>query len=189
MPWSRACSRWPTPGRRSSPVARAGGEGYRFRNTLLRTDARSFFAHPQELQREAFGNSIMLVTARDLPEMQSLIDALEGNLTGSIYTSLTGGDDTIYSEIAAELRPRVGRLLNNKMPTGVALSPAMNHGGPYPATAHPGFTAVGIPASMLRFAALHSYDNVREDRLPPALRDQAPNPAMWRRIDGVWKQG
>jgi len=121
--------------------------------------------------------------------MQSLIDALEGNLTGSIYTSLTGGDDTIYSEIAAELRPRVGRLLNNKMPTGVALSPAMNHGGPYPATAHPGFTSVGIPASMLRFAALHSYDNVREDRLPPALRDQAPNPAMWRRIDGVWKQG
>jgi len=168
---------------------RAGGEGYRFRNTLLRTDARTFFVHPQELQREAFGNSTMLVTARDLSEMQSLIDALEGNLTGSIYTSLTGGDDTIYSEIAAELRPRVGRLLNNKMPTGVALSPAMNHGGPYPATAHPGFTSVGIPASMLRFAALHSYDNVREDRLPPALRDQAPNPAMWRRIDGVWKQG
>ena len=33
---------------------------------------------------------------------------------------------------------------NDKMPTGVAVSPAMNHGGPYPATSHPGFTAVVI---------------------------------------------
>ena len=44
----------------------------------------------------------------------------------------------------------------------------MNHGGTFPATGHPGFTAVGIPGSLLRFAALHSYDNVREPRLPPS---------------------
>ena len=35
------------------------------------------------------------------------------------------------------LRTKVGRLLNDRMPTGVAVSPAMNHGGPYPATGHP----------------------------------------------------
>jgi NADP-dependent aldehyde dehydrogenase len=90
----------------------------------------------------------------------------------------------LYDGIAQRLRPRVGRLLNDKMPTGVAVSPAMNHGGPYPSTGHPGFTAVGIPASLRRFAALHSYDNVRETRLPPALRDKNPNGAMWRLIDG-----
>ena len=72
---------------------------------------------------------------------------------------------------------RVGRLLNDKMPTGVAVSPAMNHGGPFPATGHPGFTAVGIPAALRRFAALHSYDNVRPHRLPPALRDENPERA------------
>ena len=39
------------------------------------------------------------------------------------------------------LRQHVGRLLNDKMPTGVAVSAAMNHGGPFPATGHPGFTS------------------------------------------------
>ena len=72
------------------------------------------------------------------------------------------------------------------MPTGVAVSPAMNHGGPFPATGHPGFTAVGIPAAMIRFGMLQSFDNVRPDRLPPALQDKSPNGQMWRLIDGVW---
>ena len=74
------------------------------------------------------------------------------------------------------------------MPTDLLVSPAMNHGGPFPATGHPGFTAVGIPGSLLRFAALHSYDNVREPRLPPELRDRNPTGTMWRRIDGGWTQ-
>jgi acyl transferase domain-containing protein len=65
---------------------------------------------------------------------------------------------------------------------------AMNHGGPYPATGHPGFTAVGIPASLRRFTMLECYDNVRENRLPPALRDKNPSGTMWRLIDGNWTQ-
>jgi NADP-dependent aldehyde dehydrogenase len=80
-------------------------------------------------------------------------------------------------------------LLNDKMPTGVAVSPAMNHGGPFPATGHPGFTAVGIPASLRRFAMLECYDNVRPQRLPIWLRDESPTGAMWRYIDGKWTQG
>jgi NADP-dependent aldehyde dehydrogenase len=74
------------------------------------------------------------------------------------------------------------------MPTGVAVSPAMNHGGPYPATGHPGFTAVGIPASLVRFAMLQSYDNIRPHRLPAALQDKNPAETMWRNIDGQWTQ-
>jgi 2,5-dioxopentanoate dehydrogenase len=79
--------------------------------------------------------------------------------------------------------------LNDKVPTGVALSPAMNHGGPFPSTSHPGFTAVGIPRSMLRFGALHCYDNVREDRLPDALRNQTRLPQIWRTVDGTITRG
>jgi NADP-dependent aldehyde dehydrogenase len=79
-------------------------------------------------------------------------------------------------------------LLNDKMPTGVAVSPAMNHGGPYPATGHPGFTAVGMPASLRRFAKLQCYDNVRAERLPAPLRDRNPNGRMWRLVDGQWTQ-
>ena len=51
---------------------------------------------------------------------------------------------------------------------------------------------MGIPASLLRFAALHSYDAVREPRLPPELRDKSPTGmpfGMWRKIDGEWTRG
>jgi NADP-dependent aldehyde dehydrogenase len=71
------------------------------------------------------------------------------------------------------------------MPTGVAVSPAMNHGGPFPATGHPHFTSVGMPVSVARFSMLCSYDNVREDRLPPELQDGNPL-GIWRNIDGAW---
>ena len=83
----------------------------------------------------------------------------------------------------------MGRLLNDKMPTGVAVTAAMNHGGPFPATGHPGFTAVGIPAALRRFAMLQCFDNVRPHRLPAALQNQNPNGKMWRLIDGNWSQG
>jgi NADP-dependent aldehyde dehydrogenase len=165
------------------------GCGCRYKNTLLRTTAKQFLAKPEGLQREAFGNATMVVMAENIPQLRQVIQALEGNLTGSIYSNRAGEDDAIYVGIAGDLRFKVGRLLNDKMPTGVALSPAMNHGGPYPATGHPGFTAVGIPASLLRFGALHCYDNVRADRLPAVLQDKSPNPAMWRRIDGAWTRG
>jgi NADP-dependent aldehyde dehydrogenase len=167
----------------------ADAPGYRFRNTLLRVSAAHFLANPAALQHEAFGNATLLVLAGDAAQLTQLLHALEGNLTGAIYSSTTGGDDVLYPTIAAALRPRVGRLLNDKMPTGVALSPAMQHGGPYPATGHPLFTSVGIPRSMLRFAALQCYDNVRPARLPAALQDTAPNPQIWRQIDGTHTQG
>ena len=71
------------------------------------------------------------------------------------------------------------------MPTGGAVRAAMNHGGPFPATGHPGFTAVGIPAAISRFGMLQSYDAVRPQRLPPVLQDKNPG-GVWRRIDGEW---
>jgi NADP-dependent aldehyde dehydrogenase len=169
--------------------AHAEGDGWRYKNTLLRISATGFLARREELQREAFGNATLLITAENAEQLVEAVGALEGNLTGSIYSSDSSADDAIYQAVAAALRFRVGRLLNNKMPTGVALSPAMNHGGPFPSTSHPGFTAVGIPRSMLRFGALHCYDNVREDRLPAALHDKSPHAEMWRSVDGNWIRG
>lgn len=162
--------------------------GYRFANTLLRVDAAKFLSNAEKLQTEAFGNVSLLVIARDASEACTVLDHLEGNLTGCVYSSTTGGDDALYDQIAPHLRHRVGRLLNDKMPTGVAVSPAMNHGGPYPATGHPGFTAVGIPASLRRFGMLQCYDNVRAARLPAILRDKNSTGKTWRLIDGKWSQ-
>jgi NADP-dependent aldehyde dehydrogenase len=150
-----------------SPLA-----GNKFANTLLRVSGDAFLAAPDKLQTEAFGNASLVVVARDENEVGKILSHLEGNLTGSIYSDTTGADDVLYEKITPSLRQRVGRLLNDKMPTGVAVTAAMNHGGPFPATGHPGFTAVGFPASLRRFAMLQCYDNVRPHRLPAALRDK-----------------
>jgi NADP-dependent aldehyde dehydrogenase len=166
-----------------------GSSPTRHPNTLLRVTGGQFLAEPEKLQTEAFGSTALVVVARDVTEAGEVLTRLEGNLTGCIYSDSRGSDDDAYSRLAPVLRRKVGRLLNDKMPTGVAVSPAMNHGGPYPSTGHPGFTAVGIPASLRRFAALCCYDNVRRDRLPPALGDENPNGRMWRFIDGQWTQG
>ncbi len=166
-----------------------GGVGFSYANTLLAVSGEQFLQAPEALQTEAFGNVSLWVTVRDAVEASQVLDALEGNLTGCIYSDTTGRDDALYAELVPHLRPKVGRLLNDKMPTGVAVSPAMNHGGPYPATGHPHFTAVGIPAALDRFTALECYDNVRAERLPAALGNKNPNGAMWRLIDGNWTQG
>jgi NADP-dependent aldehyde dehydrogenase len=164
------------------------GPGYRFAHTLLRVEGARFLAESEKLQTEAFGPASLFVIARDAYEAHAIITRLEGNLTGCIYSDTHGADDLLYAQLAPLLRERVGRLLNDKMPTGVAVSPAMNHGGPYPATGHPGFTAVGIPASLRRFAVLECYDNVRPGRLPLELRDRNPTGRLWRLIDGLWTQ-
>lgn len=164
------------------------GKGYTFPNSFLRVTGKKFLQSPHEFQTEAFGNASLAVVADNLEQACDVIDQFEGNLTGCVYSDTAGADDVAYKRVAEHLRQRVGRLLNDKMPTGVAVSPAMNHGGPFPATGHPGFTAVGIPASLVRFAMLQCYDNVREHRLPPALRNQNPNGKMWRLIDGQWSQ-
>jgi len=144
--------------------------GYAWANTLLRVSGAQFLQSPAALQTEAFGNATLVVVVADEAELIRALACCEGNLTGCVYSAKDGRDDAVYDAVARVLRPRVGRLLNDKMPTGVAVSPAMNHGGPFPATGHPHFTAVGIPAALRRFTRLACYDNVRPQRLPAILR-------------------
>lgn len=161
---------------------------YCYANTLMRVSGADYLKNPHGLQTEAFGNASLVVVARDLAEMITIAQTLEGNLTGGVYSQTQGTDDTAYDRLAPWVREKVGRLLNDKMPTGVAVVSSMNHGGPFPATGHPGFTAVGFPASIHRFAMLQCYDNVRSHRLPIALQNKNPTGKQWRLIDGVWSQ-
>lgn len=154
-------------------------------NTVLRITGSQFLQDPHVFQTEAFGNACLIVVCSDIKQIKDVIDRMEGNLTGSIYSATDGSDDSNYVPVASALAKKVGRILNDKMPTGVAVSPAMNHGGPFPATGHPGFTAVGIPASMLRFAKLTCFDNVRDERLPEVLQN-SNRTNTWRLVDGNW---
>lgn len=169
--------------------ASGGGAGYCCQNTLIRVSGAKFISSPAALQTEMFGNASLIVVVDTDSEFLAVTHALEGNLTGCLYTANDGSDDALYDQIAPSLRQKVGRLLNDKMPTGVAVVSAMNHGGPFPATGHPGFTAVGIPASLKRFAMLQCYDGVRPHRLPLALADKSPSPTLWRLVDGKRIQG
>jgi NADP-dependent aldehyde dehydrogenase len=164
------------------------GDGYRFANTLLRVTGQQFLQESQALQSEAFGPVSLLVLSENEEQTLAIARQLEGNLTGTIYSHSQGQDDAFYERLEVLLRPQVGRLLNDKMPTGVAVSSAMHHGGPFPATGHAGFTSVGLPAAIRRFTQLHSYDNVRPHRLPAALQDKNPTGRLWRLIDGEWTQ-
>ena len=172
-----------------------GATGACYRNTVLHVSGAQWLAGGEALQKEAFGNAITIVLCRDAEELLRALAILEGNLTAAIYSAKDpgfrsgGSDEDLYFSVESLLRPRCGRLLNDKMPTGVALSPAMNHGGPYPSTGHAGFTSVGIPRSIQRFGALQCYDNVRPERLPAGLRDTAPHERMWRMVDGSWVRG
>ncbi len=162
-----------------------GGNGYSYANTLMQVSGDQFLDQPDDLQTEAFGNATLVVRLDSAEQGVDVARLLEGNLTGSIYSSNVGADDAAYAPLAKVLRQKVGRLLNDKMPTGVAVAAAMNHGGPFPATGHPGFTAVGFPGSLRRFSMLQCFDNVREERLPEILRD--PNPTgIVRMIDNQW---
>jgi NADP-dependent aldehyde dehydrogenase len=169
--------------------AKAEQAGVCYKNTLLRVSGKQFLENPHMLQTEAFGNATTAVVVDSIEQAQAVARQIEGSLTACIYSAADGSDDKAYDAIAPILRRLAGRLLNDKLPTGVAVSPAMNHGGPFPATGHPGFTAVGIPAALRRFSMLECYDAIRPARLPVGLQDAAPGNGMWRSIDGAWTQG
>jgi NADP-dependent aldehyde dehydrogenase len=185
-----ALARWERAGARrlggGGPVTQAG---FRVSPALFGVDARTFLANPGELETEAFGPAALVVHDIDPREMPSLAARLEGQLTATLLSDHAGADEALYTPLASVLRTRAGRLLNDKMPTGVLVSPAMNHGGPFPATNQPGFTSVGLPGAIRRLTMLYCYDNVRPDRLPDELGNPNPVPGLWRLVDGNWISG
>lgn len=165
------------------------GPSARYEHTLLRTDAVEFLSNDNGMQNEMFGVAALIVVCESDDQFTECARALEGNLTGTIHLASNGSDDTLARSVSTILRNRVGRLIHNAIPTGVSVNAATVHGGPFPATGHPGFTAVGMPAAIHRFAALRCYDRVRGAFLPPELQDTPPTPTMLRMIDGQWRTG
>lgn len=149
---------------------RSDSAGFRFAPTLLYTNGTSFLEMPVSFQRELFGPAGLLVSCEDLDQLLLVLGALQGQLTCCLWTGSRPAEPAVYTEVMGHLRPLCGRLLENKMPTGVAVVDAMVHGGPFPATSHPGFTAVGLPESIRRFSARRCYDGMPESSLPTILR-------------------
>jgi len=146
---------------------------------LFETDAASLLAD-HALTDEVFGASSLIVRCKDLTEVASVIARLEGQLTATIQ--LDAEDQAEAARLIPVLAGRVGRILANGWPTGVEVSHAMVHGGPYPATSDPRATSVGTLA-ISRFLRPVCFQNLPDALLPEPLR--AANPwHVARRIDG-----
>lgn len=137
---------------------------------VARVGAGEFSARP-ELAHEIFGPFVLLVTAPDEAALRRLAGGLEGQLTATLHG--TDEDLARAADIVELLTTKVGRLVCNGFPTGVEVAPAMQHGGPYPATTDTRFTSVGT-AAIFRFARPVCYQNFPEPHLPDALRNANP---------------
>jgi alpha-ketoglutaric semialdehyde dehydrogenase len=157
--------------------------------TLLEVTAGELVADPAGLVVEAFGNATVLVRCRSLAELEQALACVGGSLGASVYLARSGADDAAFARVAPLVVARAGRVIENRMPTGLAVVPPMQHGGPWPSAGPPFFSAVGFPWTILRFARRVCFDGVSQPRLPEMLRDGPPPGRPWRFIDGVWTRG
>ena len=146
---------------------------------LFETDAQSFLKDP-ELSSEIFGPSTLLVRHSRREEVLEIARHLEGHLTATIH----GTDEDLrdFSDLVAILEDKVGRLIFNGFPTGVEVSHAMVHGGPFPATSDGRSTSVGTQA-IYRFSRPVCFQGFADLALPDELKDANPL-GIWRMIDG-----
>ena len=139
--------------------------------TLLATDVETLMGHRDVLLGEVFGPLSIVVNYDSPRELREVAEILDGSLTATVHAE--PGEPEFASGLVNRLRERAGRLLFNGWPTGVAVSPAIQHGGPYPATTDSRFTSVGT-ASIDRFLRPVTYQNAPQELLPEALRDDNP---------------
>jgi alpha-ketoglutaric semialdehyde dehydrogenase len=138
--------------------------------TVVTVDGLSFLKNPI-LHREVFGPFSMVVKCKDINQLETVINALEGQLTGTIIAHHKEAQRHRF--IVEALKNKVGRLIYNGVPTGVEVCDAMVHGGPYPATTDSRFTAVGVN-SIKRWVRPFTYQNWPNALLPDALKDENP---------------
>ncbi|MCX4861355.1 aldehyde dehydrogenase (NADP(+)) [Streptomyces canus] len=125
------------------------------------------------LLEECFGPVTVVARYEDDDEARAVLSRLPGNLTATVHLSAQeAAGEGSGAEILAELTPLAGRVLVNGWPTGVAVAPAQQHGGPYPATTSTS-TSVGGTA-IERWLRPVAYQNAPEALLPPELRDDNP---------------
>jgi alpha-ketoglutaric semialdehyde dehydrogenase len=173
-------------------VVAGGGAGdgpCRHRPTLLEVRGADLVARPQTLVIEAFGNATLLVRCASMDELMAAVACVPGALAASIYRSRDRRDDASFGPIAASLAVRAGRIIENRMPTGLAVTPPMQHGGPWPSAGPPFFSAVGMPWSILRFARRICFDGWSLEQVPECLRDKVPEGRPWRYVDAAWTRG
>ena len=128
---------------------------------LLEVDAADLGG---DLLEECFGPVTVLVRYRDAADAEAVLSRLGGNLTATLHAESGEPDAAAW---LTRLSRFAGRVIFGGWPTGVAVAPAMTHGGPYPATTTP-TTSVGGTA-IDRWLRPVTFQTVPPELLPPEL--------------------
>lgn len=146
--------------------------------TLASASATAFLNNPV-LHQEVFGPYSLIIKCKDMEEMLTVARHTEGQLTSTLMA--TENDVKENEGLYQTIQELCGRLIINGVPTGVEVSLAMQHGGPYPATTDSRFTSVG-PDGIKRFARPLCFQNVPDSLLPAELQNSNPL-GIWRTVD------
>ncbi len=146
---------------------------------LFTTRAETFLSDPA-LGAEVFGPTALVVVCDSFEQMKRVARNLEGQLTVTLQGS--GTADGHMAELLPLVTRKAGRIVHNGYPTGVEVSPAMQHGGPFPSSSNPRTTSVGT-AAIQRFVRPVCFQDLPVDLLPDELVDHNPL-HIWRRVDG-----
>ena len=159
-------------------LASSGSETLRATARLLTTDAATFLAEPA-LHQEMFGPAALVVRCADLDEVERVLSRVEGQLTVALH--FNEADYDAVRRLLPIAMDKAGRVLANGFGTGVEVSPAMVHGGPWPATSDSRTTSVGTLA-IERFQRPVCLQDLPEALLPEAVSEANP----WGLPRRVW---
>lgn len=163
-------------GARSLVAPQYGAEGFTSTPAVLEIDTADVTPAVTE---EAFGPLVVLVRYSTTAEVASALGAVPHSLTLTIHSMPDEGETRgALTDAAIDL---AGRIVYDGFPTGVRVSWAMNHGGPWPAT-NTQHTSVGVTA-IRRFLRPLAWQDAPADVLPVELHDGPVD--VPRRVDGV----
>jgi NADP-dependent aldehyde dehydrogenase len=162
----------------------SSGQPNRATPTLFAADAKAFVADAG-LQEEIFGPSSLIVWCENAREREQVVAALHGSLTATIHA--TDAELAANTALIAQLEAIAGRVVVNGFPTGVEVSHAIVHGGPYPSLSDGRTTSVGSNA-IYRFTRLVCYQNFPDAALPAELQEANPL-GISRLVNGVRQSG
>ncbi|MBB2893537.1 aldehyde dehydrogenase (NADP(+)) [Flexivirga oryzae] len=142
--------------------------------TLVRVTLDELIAHRDELLEESFGPLSVVVEYDELGALvPRLAELFPGNLTATVHCASDEVSDPQIAQLVQLFAQHAGRVLIGGWPTGVAVTAAMQHGGPWPSTTNDTNTSVGS-AAITRLLRPVAFQSAPQELLPEPLRDDNP---------------
>ncbi|MCW2760692.1 MAG: putative aldehyde dehydrogenase [Marmoricola sp.] len=144
------------------------GKGLVVQATVFATTVDQLTRQGTEVLKEHFGPASVVVEYADTAELLDALRQLPGTLAAALHAEEL--EEEFCTDVVELLASIAGRVVWNEYPTGVAVSWAMTHGGPYPSSTAAAHTSVG-GASLRRFVRPVTFQSMPARLLPPELRD------------------